>query len=89
MKSILDGGTLGTVHWTKIHNPAIVESNQHLEQEVQITAGCPLVEIHVTNWVKAQREDLMSSAILDWLKAQKQTNLKMLLAEHAAAKMVN
>ena len=45
--------------------------------------GCLLVEIHVTNWDKAQREDLTLSRVLNWLKAQKQTNLKMLLAEHA------
>ena len=34
--------------------------------------------------MKAQREDPILSAVWDWLKAWKQTNLKMLLVEHAS-----
>ena len=63
----------------------MVEGDQHLEQEVHIAPGCPLVEMHVTNWAKAQREDTGLSAVFDWLKAEKQTNLKMLLAEHTSS----
>ena len=38
------------------------------------------------NWGEAQREDPMLSTVLDWLKAQKQTDLKVLLAaEHASS----
>ena len=44
-----------------------------------------MVEMHVTNWAKAQRDDPVLSEVLDWLKAQKQTNLGMLLAEHASS----
>ena len=86
MKSILNRVTLGTAHWAEIHDPAVLEGDQCLEQEVQVTVGCPLVEMHVSIWAKAQREDLMLSNMLDWLKAQKQTNLKMLLAEHTSSK---
>ena len=68
----------------KVHDPAVVEGDQHLEQ-VWVTAGCLLVEMHVTNWAKAQREDPMLNTVLDWLKAQKQTNLRMLLTEHASS----
>ena len=82
---MLDGVTLGMAHWAKVHDPTMVEDDQCLEQEVWVTAGCPLVEMHVTNWAKAQSEDPMLSALLDWLKAQKQTNLKMLLAQHASS----
>ena len=85
MKSILSGAALGTAHWATVHDPAMVEGNQCLEQEILVAAGCPLVEMHVTNWAKAQTEDPMLSAVLDWLKAQKQTNLRMLLAEHASS----
>ena len=85
MKSILNGVTLGTAHWAEIHDPAMVEGDQCLEQEVWVTAGHPLVEMHVTDWANAQREDPVLSAVLDWLKAQKQTNLKTLLAEHASS----
>ena len=62
---------------------AIMEGNQHLEQEAHVTTDCPLVEMHVTyNWAKAKREDQMLSTVLDWLKAEKQTDLKVLLVEH-------
>ena len=86
VKTILDGVTLETAHQTKIHNPAMVEGDQCLEQEVWVTAVHPLVEMHVTNWTEAQREDLMLSTMLDWLKAQTQKNLMMLLAEHTSSK---
>ena len=64
MKSILDGVTLGTVHQTKVYDPAMVEGDQHLEQEVHVTACHALVEMHVTNWAEAQREDLMLSTVV-------------------------
>ena len=56
-----------------------------MEQEVQVAASCPLVEMHVTYWAEVQREGPMLSAMLDKLKAQKQTNLKTLLAEHTSS----
>ena len=84
VKSILDGVTLGMAHWAEVHDLAMVEGDQHLKQEVWVTVGHPLVEMHVTNRVKAQREDPTLSTVLDLLKVQKQTRLKMLLAEHAS-----
>ena len=63
----------------------MVEVDQCLEQEIWVAAGHPLVEMHVADWAKAQREDPMLSTVLYWLKAQKQTNLKMLLAEHTSS----
>ena len=65
VKSILNRVTLGTVHWAKVHNPAMVEGNQCLEQEVLVAAGCTLVEMHVTDWAEAQREGPMLSTVLD------------------------
>ena len=82
VKSILNGVTFGMAHQAKIHNPAVVEGNQHLEQEVYVTAGYPLVEMHVTDWAEALREDPMLSTMLDWLKAQKQMDLRNHLVEH-------
>ena len=73
-------------HHAKVHDLAMLEGDPYLEQEVCVTAGHPLVEMHVTNWAEAQREDPMLSAVLDWLKAQKQTDLKILLTEHAFSK---
>ena len=89
VKSILNGVALGMIHRAKVHNPAMVEGDQCLEQEVCVTAGHPLVEMHVTDRAEAQREDPMLSAVLDLLKAQKQTDLNILLAEHASSEEGN
>ena len=76
-------------HWAKVNDLAMVEGDHCLEQEVHFAAGNPLVEMHVTNWAGAQREDPVLSTALDWLKAQKQTDLKVLLAEYASSKEGN
>ena len=59
------------VYHAKVHNLAMVEGDQHLEQEVHVATGCPLVEMHVTDWAKVHKEDLMLSTVLDCLKAWK------------------
>ena len=61
---------MGLVHWAEVYDPTIVEGDHHLEQEVCIAAGHVLVEMYVTDWTEAQREDPMLSTVLDWLKAQ-------------------
>ena len=81
MKSTLNGVALGMVHHAKVYDLAMVEGNQCLEQEVHVTADNLLVEMHVTDWANAQREDLMLRTVLDWLKAWRQTNLRMLLVK--------
>ena len=58
VRSILNGVALGTVHWVEVHKPTIVESDHHLEQEVCVAAGCTMVEMHVTDWTKAQERTL-------------------------------
>ena len=42
--------------------------------------------MHVTNWATAQKEDLVLNAVLNWLGAQKKTDLRTLLGEHASSK---
>ena len=86
VRSILNGVAIGAVHWAKIHNPTIVEGDLSLEWEVHVATGCALIQMHVTDWAKAQSEDPMLSAALDWLKAQKKTDLKVLLVEHTSSK---
>ena len=53
--SILDGVTVGPVHWAEVHDPAIVEGDHHLKQEVCVTAGHTLVQMHVTDWAEVQK----------------------------------
>ena len=43
------------------------------------------MQMHMTDWAKAQREDLVLSTVLDLLGAQKKTDLKALLANHASS----
>ena len=40
-----------------------VESDHNLEQEVCVTAGCAQMQMHVTDWAKAQSEDPALSAV--------------------------
>ena len=39
VQAVLDGATMGTSKRAEGENPAIIESDQQLEQEVQVTAG--------------------------------------------------
>ena len=84
-RSILNGVTLGTAHLAEVHYPTIVEGDCCLDQEVCVTAGCAVVQMHVTDWAEAQKEDPVLSTVLNWLKAQKKTDLKALLAEHTSS----
>ena len=70
---------------TQVHNPAIVKGGLSLEKEVHVTTGCTSAQMHVMDWAEVQREDPMLSAVLDWLKASKKTDLKALLVEHASS----
>ena len=42
--------------------------------------------MHITNWATAQREDPVLNAVLSWLEAQKKTDLRTLMGEHASIK---
>ena len=86
VKSILNRATIGATHWAEIDDPGVVEGDQHPWQEVQVTVSYPRVEMHMTDWAKAQKEDSLFNTVLEWLNAQKQTDLKVLLAGHAASK---
>ena len=85
VRLILDGVTLGAAHQVEVHNPTVIKGDQGLEQEVHVTSGHALVQMHITDWTKAQREDPVLSVVLDWLEAQKKMDLRTLLAEHASS----
>ena len=74
------------MHQAKVHDPTTDEGDCSLEQEVHVTTGCALVQMHVTDWAEALKEDPTLSVVLNRLKAQKKTDLKTLLAEHASSK---
>ena len=70
----------------KVHDPAIVEGDHHLEQEEHVAAGHALIQMHVIDWAKAQKEDPILGTVLNWLKAQKKKDLNAFLAEHTSSK---
>ena len=85
VRSILDGVTLGAAHRVESHHPTVVEGGHGIEKEVCVTTGWVLVQMHMTDWTEAQREESVLSAILDWLEVWKMTDLKTLLGEHASS----
>ena len=85
MQSVLDGVTLGMAHRAESHDPSMVEGDHNVEKEVHVTAGQVQVEMHVTNRAAAQKEDPILNAMLNWLGAQKKTDLRTLLGEHASS----
>ena len=62
----------------------MIKGNQEKEKEV-LTAGLVLVEMHVSDWATAQKEDPELDAVLQWLEAKKKTNLRTLLGEQASS----
>ena len=82
VQSILDGATLGATQRTEGDDPAMVEGNQEIENEVYNATGWVLVEMHVTNLVAPQREDHELDAVLHWLEAKKRIDVRALLGEH-------
>ena len=66
VQAVLDGATVGASQRAEGENQAIIESDQQLEKEVWVTIGQVLVEMHVTNWAMAQKEDPELDAVLQW-----------------------
>ena len=81
VQAILDGAAIGTSQRVEGENPAIIKIDQQLEQEVQVATGWVLVEMHVTDWATAQKEDPELEAVLKWLESKKKTDLRTHLGE--------
>ena len=75
---------MGTTQRAEGDDPAVVKGDHNIEKEVHVTTGQVLVEMHVTSWVTAQREDPVLDTVLHWLKSKK-TDLRTLLGEHASS----
>ena len=81
VQAVLDGATMGTFQGVERENPAVIKSDQQLKQEVQVAAGQILVEMHVTDWAAAQKEDPELDAVFQWLESKKKADLRTLLGE--------
>ena len=86
MQAILDGATIGASQRAEGEDPAVIEGDQQKEKEVWVTAGQVLVEMHVTDWAAAQKEDPQLDAVLQWLESKKKTDLRTLFGESALSK---
>ena len=60
----------------EVHNPTIIEGDYGLEQEVHVAMGCALVQMHITDWDKAQREDPVLSAVFRPFGSPKEDGFK-------------
>ena len=85
MQAILDQATIGASQRAEGENPTVINGDQQSEKEVQVTAGQVLVEMHVSNWVAAQKEDPELHAVLQWLESKKKTDLRTLLGEYTSS----
>ena len=86
MQSVLDGVTLGTAHSAEDHDPSVVEGDHNAEKEVHVATGQVKVEMNVTDWTSAQKEDAVLNSMLNWLVAKKKNDLRTFLGEHASSK---
>ena len=64
VQATLDGAAVGTSQRVEGENPAIIKSDQQLEQEVWVAAGWVLVEMHVTDWATTQKDYPELNAVL-------------------------
>ena len=72
---------MGTSQRAEGEDPTIIKGDQQMEKKVWVAAGQVLVEMHVTNWAAAQKEDPKLDAVLQWLESKKKTDLRTLLGE--------
>ena len=88
VKSILDAITVGMMERADAQDPAVAEADKEIHKQVQETAilawapqAC--VNLHVTNWVTTQQEDLILKTVIEWISDWKVQDLKHLLGDNA------
>ena len=81
VQAILDGAAIGASQRAEGEDPAVIEGDQQMEKEVQVTTGPILAEMHVTDWATAQKEDAKLDAVLQMLESRKKADLRTLLRE--------
>ena len=86
MQAVLNEATMGASQRVEGEDPAVIKGDQQKEKEVQVIAREFLVEMHVTSWPAAQKEDTKLDAVLQWLESKKETDLRTLLREYVSSK---
>ena len=84
MKFLLDGVTVGTTERADAHHLVVTDSDKDIHKQVQETvmparATQVYVDLHVTNWVTTQQDDLILKTMIESISDQKVQDLKHLL----------
>ena len=70
VKYILDGVTVGTTERADAHDLAVAEAVEEIHKSFQgtvILAQAAHVDLHVTDWVTPQQEDLILKTVIIWI----------------------
>ena len=62
---------LGATHRVESHDPAVVESDHGMKKRYLLLQAGLLLQMHMSDWAEAQREDSVLHTILDWLEPWK------------------
>ena len=85
VEAILDGATIDASQRAE-EDPAVIKGDHQMEKEMPFATGWILVEMYVTDWAIAQKEDPELDAVLQWLESKKKTDLRTLLREYVLSK---
>ena len=91
VRSILDGVTVGMTKRADVHHLAVADADEEIHEQVQeivilARASQVYANLHVTNWVTTQQEDLILKTMIEWICDQKVQDLKHLLGKDANIK---
>ena len=86
VKSTLDVVTMGATDRADAHNPLVTKADKEIHKPVQETvtlAWAACIDLHVTDWVTTQQEDLILKTMIEWISDQKVQDQKHLLGGEA------
>ena len=86
---MLDGVSGGTTEKADAHDPAVAKADEEiykLVQETLILDWTTCVDLHVTDWVTAQKEDPILKNVIKWISGQKVQDLRHLLGDDTDTK---
>ena len=69
VRLVLDRITLRADQRVECQDPTVVKGDHYMEKEVHVAAGWVLVQMHMTDWAEAQKEDSVLSTVSEWLEA--------------------
>ena len=86
MKSILDGVTVETMERVDTHDPMVAEADEEIHKQVQETvilarATQACINLHVTDWLTAKKEDPILKTVIKWISNWRVQDLKHLLGD--------